>query len=74
MRRTLEFLCDAQLLDFDEEAAQEYERLRATYRRLGTNDLRIAAIALCVGATVVTRNVRDFSQVKGLTVENWTRP
>jgi len=65
LRRTLEFLCDANLLDFDAQAAKEYERLRATYRRLGTNDLRIAAIALRAGATVVTRNVRDFSQVKG---------
>jgi tRNA(fMet)-specific endonuclease VapC len=74
LRRTLEFLCDANLLDFDTQAAKEYERLRATYRRLGTNDLRIAAIALRARATVVTRNVRDFSQVKGLTVEDWTRP
>ena len=74
LRRTLEFLCDANLLDFDDQAAREYERLRTTYRRLGTNDLRIAAIALTRGATVVTRNVRDFAQVKGLTVEDWSRP
>jgi len=50
----------------------EYERLRGTYGRLGTNDLRIAAIALITGATVVTRNVRDFSQLRGLPVEDWT--
>lgn len=30
LRRTLEFLCDANLLDFDDEVAREYERLRAT--------------------------------------------
>lgn len=73
LRRTIEFLCDVNLLDFDARAAQEYERLRATYRRLGTNDLRIAAIALTAGVSVVTRNVRDFSQVSGLKVEDWTR-
>jgi tRNA(fMet)-specific endonuclease VapC len=73
LRRTIDFLCDANLLDFDTQAAQEYERLRAAYRQLGTNDLRIAAIALVVGATVVTRNIRDFSQVSGLKVEDWTR-
>lgn len=73
LRQTLEFLCDVNLLDFDSHAAQEYERLRARYRRLGTNDLRIAAIALTLGATVVTRNVQDFSQVTGLSVEDWTR-
>ncbi len=73
LRQTLEFLCDVNLLDFDANAAQEYESLRARYRRLGTNDLRIAAIALVTGATVVTRNVQDCSQVSGLAVEDWTR-
>lgn len=73
LRKTVEFLCDVHLLNFDAHAAQEYERLRARYGRLGTNDLRIAAIALTIGAAVVTRNVRDFSQVTGLAVEDWTR-
>lgn len=70
-KRTLEFLCDANLLDFDEQAAETFERLRGQYRRLGTNDLRIAAIALTVNATVITRNVKDFGQIEGLRVENW---
>lgn len=73
LRKSLEFLCDANLLDFDERSSQEYELLRKKHRRLGTNDLRIVASALTVGATVVTRNVRDFSQVGGLAVEDWAR-
>jgi tRNA(fMet)-specific endonuclease VapC len=41
---------------------------------VGSNDLRIAATALVRRATVVTANVRDFSRVPGLDIEDWTQP
>ena len=61
-----------QVLGFDEAAATEFERLKQSRIRIGTMDLKIAAIALARGATVLTRNLRDFRQVPGLKVEDWT--
>ena len=45
--------------------------LEARGRPLGEPDLRIAAIALAHGMTLVTANVRHFSRVEELPVENW---
>lgn len=63
------------ILPFDVPAAQVYGRLRADLERagvaLGEPDLRIAAIALAHSLVVVTGNVRHFSRVPGLPVENW---
>lgn len=36
------------------------------------SDLKIAALALELDATVVTNNIRDFSRVPGLKVEDWS--
>lgn len=37
---------------------------------IGANDLLIAAHARCIGASLVTNNVKDFGRIKGLKVEN----
>ena len=62
-------------LPFDEAAARRYGQVRAELEHqgapLGDADLRIGAIALARGLTVVTGNVRHFQRIPGLPVENW---
>ena len=72
LERHLDLYCHAQVLGFDERAGAEFERLRAARIRIGTMDLKIAAIALTHDATVLTKNFKDFSRVPGLRVEDWT--
>ena len=63
------------VLPFDAAAARRYGELRANLERQGTPigeaDLRIGAIALSRGLTVVTGNVRHFQRIPELPVENW---
>ena len=61
------------VLDFDDRAALEFERLCALKLRIGTQDLKIAAIALARNAMLLSRNLRDFVKVPGLRVEDWTQ-
>ena len=64
-------LSGMQILDFTEPAVVRYTALLALKLNVGKMDLRIAAIALEAGATVITRNLRDFQRVPGLACENW---
>jgi tRNA(fMet)-specific endonuclease VapC len=59
------------MLPFDVPAIEQYEQLRVGYRRLGQNDLKIAAIAIHHGGTLLTRNRKDFEQITELQSENW---
>ena len=67
----IEFLADWQIAPWDSAAAETYMRLRALRIRIGTNDLKIASIALANDATLLSANLRDFEQVPGLRVEDW---
>ena len=59
------------ILAFDAASAGLFEQLRARRLRVGTMDLKIAAICLAHDATLLTRNIADFRSVPGLRVENW---
>ena len=59
------------ILRFDEEAAETFHRLQSRRLKVGTMDLKIAAICLSHDALLLTRNLVDFQKVTGLRVENW---
>ncbi|UBF27243.1 type II toxin-antitoxin system VapC family toxin [Kovacikia minuta CCNUW1] len=60
------------IIPFEQAAAQVYQQLRKAYPRLGTMDLKIAAISLTNQATLLTRNQSDFGQIVGLQTEDWS--
>jgi tRNA(fMet)-specific endonuclease VapC len=61
-----------QVLEFSAEAEVHYADLKRQKVNIGAQDLKIAAIALAVSGTVVTRNRRDFGKVPGLFIEDWS--
>lgn len=74
-QEALNFYRTVPVLPYDDAAAIQFARLRTLYtNRPGTQDLRIAAIALSRGLTLVTRNQRDFARITGLQLEDWSSP
>ena len=68
-------LANMEILDFDVDAADCYGKIRAVLEKKGTPigplDMMIAAHAQSLGYTVVTNNVKEFSRVSALQIENW---
>lgn len=62
-------------LPFDDQAAEEYGKIRELLTTRGTpiggNDLLIAAIAISNNLTLVTHNASEFSRLPNLKVEDW---
>jgi tRNA(fMet)-specific endonuclease VapC len=70
MQATLLYFCRVNNLPFTTAAALRLADLRDQKVRLGTQDLRVAAIVLSVNGILVTSNRRDFEQVPGLIIED----
>lgn len=72
LQQAIEFTRSIQILPFDLPGIRRYRQLRAHHRRIGTNDLRIAAIVLEHHGILVTRNTIDFANVLGLQIDDWS--
>ena len=68
-------LAQVKVLPLDARADRHYAEMRVALEKVGQpighNDLLIAAHARALGLTLVTDNLREFSRVPGLAVENW---
>lgn len=68
----IEYFASVTIIDYTPQIDALVVELRKQGLRIGTQDLRIAASALARGATIVSRNTRDFGQVPGLKIEDWS--
>ncbi|MDB5391849.1 MAG: nucleic acid-binding protein [Planctomycetaceae bacterium] len=72
LQQSIEFFRFVRILPFNEAAVHLFRELRRQYRRLGTNDLRIAAISMVHQGVIITRNQRDFGVIEGLSTDDWS--
>jgi len=69
------FLMPLEIVAFDASASEKYGGIRSELEQsgqtIGGNDMFIAAHALSLDATLVSNNLKEFSRVSGLHLENW---
>ena len=76
IRQIMDFLADFEIIPFEKDDAYTYGQIRSSLERkglvIGDNDMLIAASALLRNATLVTNNIREFSRIDGLLLDDWT--
>jgi predicted nucleic acid-binding protein len=72
-----EFFVRVSCFPWDADVATHFANVAIELHRVSTSisttDMMIAGHAIAVGAVLVTSNERDFTRVRGLRLENWTR-
>ncbi len=63
---------DLDILEYDLKADEYFREFRKAGIRIGTLDLRIAAITLANSGILLSRNLQDFEKVPGLTIQDWS--
>jgi tRNA(fMet)-specific endonuclease VapC len=75
LEKQYQFVSQFISLPFDDSAAEIYSQIRANLEKGGTPigpyDLQIAAIAISNELTLVSHNLREFSRVQNLSLDDW---
>jgi tRNA(fMet)-specific endonuclease VapC len=74
LTQLVEFYSEWKVVPFDRRSADAFKSLRRQRIRIGTEDLKIASIALVNNALLLSANLVDFQKVPGLKVEDWLYP
>ena len=72
--KTIAYISKFPILPYNAQAEAYFETFLEHKIRIGTQDLKIAAIALSQSATLVTRNRKDFERIPSLPIEDWSLP
>jgi tRNA(fMet)-specific endonuclease VapC len=70
LSETVQLFRQFPIVPYDQPAEDWFQQLHRI--RIGTQDRKIASIALANQLILVTRNRRDFARVPGLTLEDWS--
>ncbi len=73
LAETVRFFSRLRIVAFEEPAIRRYEELAELKLKVRKMDLRIAATVIECGATLVTRNTRDFKDIPGLVYADWSK-
>jgi tRNA(fMet)-specific endonuclease VapC len=69
---SLDLLSQFPLVPYDQGSENHFQHLRSLRLKVGTQDLKIAAIALANNLVLLTRNRRDFGRIPGVRIDDWS--
>jgi tRNA(fMet)-specific endonuclease VapC len=72
LSETVKLLSDFEVLQFTEQVQLIYQGFKTQRIRVGTQDLRIAAIVIAHNGVLLSRNLRDFEKIPNLMIQDWT--
>jgi tRNA(fMet)-specific endonuclease VapC len=70
LEQSIQLFAQFPIVSYDQDAETNFQQLRAL--RMGTQDRKIASIALAAQLILVTANRRDFARVPSLVLEDWS--